>query len=159
MSGASESDYTSTEVAAIIGWRYVRNNKSTWLLSQVADEFGLHRETVKHVFDKLEPVIAMESRMTVTACGEDQWQPMRECVLSGQPIPANGKALSSQAGAFVIACYLARQRWAENSELANLVRWDTHRTAQVVFYKMRLLPIVRYSRRGPGAETLWVVMN
>jgi len=156
----ADNEWTGTEIAAIIGWRYVRNRQRTWRTPDIVAEFGITREGVRGIFSRLEPVIGIEDKMAVCQCGdEEKWQPVHEYNLTGDPIPANGNPLSSQAGAFVIACHLARQRWAENSALAKLARWDTHRTAQVVFYKMRLLPIVRYSRRGPGAETLWVVMN
>jgi len=90
---ATNSDYTGSEIAAIIGWRYVRNNQDRWHTSQIAEEFDLHRGTVRGIFSKRESQ-------------NGYLQPMREYVLSGDPIPANGKPLTTQAGAFVIACHL-----------------------------------------------------
>jgi len=156
---ATNSDYTGSEIAAIIGWRYVRNNQDRWHTSQIAEEFDLHRGTVRGIFSKLRDVIAIESRKVSREAQNGYLQPMREYVLSGDPIPANGKPLSTQAGAFVIACLLARWRWCENSTLADLARWNRKRTAQVVLYRMSLLPLARYSRSGANADILWVVMN
>jgi len=157
--GVTHSDYTGSEIAAIIGWRYVRNKQDRWNTAQVAEEFDLSRGTVRGVFGKLRNAITIESCTALRECEDGHLQPMREYVLSGDPIPANGKALSTQAGVFVIACYLARWRWCENSRLADLARWNRKRTKQAILYRMRLLPLAKYRRPGPEPDTLWVVMN
>lgn len=152
-------EYTGTEVAAIIAWRYVRNNQCEWHAYRLREEFGLGDGTIREIFVTIGEVIRVEKAWGISVWAKNGGMyPCRVYVLSGVPNGrANGSPLNTRAGAFVIAHHLAVARHAHNTTLAEMVGWSTKRTRQVVLYRMRYLPLWREANGNAG--TMWHVLS
>ena len=156
---SSASDYTGSEIASIIAWRYERNNQSKWVTRRLVEEFNVTDSTVKEIFRNLSQVIDVDRRSEISPYPGMGFYRYEVHVLNGMP-ETQGKELSTKAGAFLLSWHLARYRWAENSTLAKLVGWTRKRTRQLTLYRLRHLPLYKYTRQnGAGSEILWVVMN
>ena len=155
----NNGEHTPTEVAGLIGWRRVRNSQDKWIQANISLEFGLHRRTIAQIFDKLSTVVDNEVESAIDVNPDNGgWYYSKRYYLRGEPRCANGKPLSSEAGAFVFASHLAHQWWATNSELAKMAKWTETRTRQLVLYRLRYLPLAKFYRKV-NPEVLWVVID
>jgi len=150
-------EYTSSEIASIIGWRYARNDQREWPASVMMVKFGLTRNGANGFWDELDVPVRRESRHVRTSGGP------RLCNVFVLPSKwrwqLNGHKTHTKTGAFVIAEYLARQKWATTTELAEMVGWNRKRTRQLVARISHYLPLVRYYRLGRDADSLWVSLD
>jgi len=154
-----ECEYTSAEIASFVAWRYVRNNQTEFIPRHVRDEFKIAEGTCRRLFSMLGGIIAIERGKVYLTLESGYGFTYKTYILEGVPA-MNGAPVKSPQGAFIMAYHLAKTRYTKepisNEDLGQLVGWPASRARQIVYYKMRLLPLRPVP---PDKRSAWVAMN
>jgi len=146
---STNGEWTPTEVAAMIGWRYGKGHTTVFDGGFIADEFGLGWGSITALFDAIEVKVGKPYTPSLYA-------------LSGKPLKirrADADTLDTRAGAFLLGWLLAQRLWFTLTDAVEWTGWQRGATRQILEIRMRYLPMWILSRESGARETLCVSID